>query len=492
MNRFANDVKWRSCKRISLCSLGGVKGLYRQNLVQGWVIIAAILLSAAFGWAEGTHQRGGLMENRFLFVLDTSSAMRSRTNGIAQAVEGLLNSEMDGEFRKGDTIGFWTYDEQINADMPMLVWSEDKKDSIARDLMRFVRHQRYEGRSHLGKVLTAVGKIMEQSDRLTVILLHDGSELIHGTEFDGDINDLQKKYAREFRSAHLPIVTILTARGGTVVDYTINYPSSISIPHTALAVAPPPQTNDLPVVITAAPPVAVPPAPATNALPAEPAPPPRHIEIIMSGTNHLSHEMTPSELAANNPPAAQNNIVMVATPPPQTNAPPATANSSPTAVEAIASNPPPSAPQPEPSAPATAAAPVVAQSVAAPAAVPSPQSTVAASVPAPLPAAAPVPPPDSASLPGAAPAQPFPPAKTQVPEPAPAPAPTRSPAFAAPPPPASAPATIAVVSPGPQVALYIIAFSLLTIAVVLVVFALRRLRADGSPSLISQSIDRGR
>jgi hypothetical protein len=41
-----------------------------------------------------------------------------------------------------------------------------------------------------------------------------------------------------------------------------------------------------------------------------------------------------------------------------------------------------------------------------------------------------------------------------------------------------------------QLALFIMAFSLLTIAVVLVVFLLRRSRSAPQPSLITQSIDR--
>jgi hypothetical protein len=51
---------------------------------------------------------------------------------------------------------------------------------------------------------------------------------------------------------------------------------------------------------------------------------------------------------------------------------------------------------------------------------------------------------------------------------------------------------LAIASTGQQVALFVIAFSLLVIAVVLVVFLVRRSRGHASPSLISQSIDRGR
>ncbi len=124
------------------------------------------------------------MENRFLFIIDTSSAMKSRTNGVEQAVAGLLNSDMRGEFRKGDTIGVWTYSDVLHSDFPMQVWSPENKDAIAADVLRYLRHQHYENRAHLEKVLRPVGQVMEQSDRVTLIFIYDGSEMIKGTEFD--------------------------------------------------------------------------------------------------------------------------------------------------------------------------------------------------------------------------------------------------------------------------------------------------------------------
>jgi hypothetical protein len=274
-----------------------------------------------------------------------------------------------------------------------------------------------------------------------MIFIYDGSELIHGTQFDGDINDLQKKYARQFRSAHLPIVTVLVARNGQVFDYTINYPDSITVPHTAIALPPP--TNAPPPAVVAA--AAVPP---TNSVPLEPSPPPRRIQIIMSGTNSVTRTITQWDSATNSPSSASSNIVMVTT---QQSPPPAIPAS---IAEPIASNPPPPVPAPTPEA--AAAEPDVVTTQPAPASV--------------LPSAPPKIPPTPApgTIPAAAPAPGTPPASVRAPVP------------------------LAVSSTGQQVALFVIAFSLLTIAVVLVVFLVRRSRGDGPPSLISQTIDRGR
>jgi hypothetical protein len=457
-------------------------------------IIALVLLAAVLCRADDAPQSPKRMENRFLFVIDTSSSMKSRTNGIEETVSGLLKTDMHGEFRKGDTLGVWTYDEKIHADFPMQVWSQDKKDAIAGDVMRYVRHQHYENRSHLDKVLTAIGKVLSQSDRLTVILIHDGSELIRGTEFDGDINDLQKKYSRQFRSAHQPMVTVLSARFGQVFDYSINYPSSITIPHTAIPLAPPPETNALPVNA-----IAVAPVPVTNAAPAEPAPPPRRIEIIMSGTNNLTRTTPQAESPASNPSPRQGNIVMAGPaqtqtqPQPQPQPVPAPtpatpANPAPVAAEPIASTPSPPASKPEPTTPETAAITAQPEPTPVPPSAPQkptpppPPTQIATVTPAPESSSTPTVVPSSAPLRSPAPAPVLSPAT--VPLPSPTTAPVRAPS------PASVP--LAVVSTAQQLALFVIAVSLLTIAVVLVVFLVRRSRGNSPPSLISQSIDRGR
>ena len=45
--------------------------------------------------------------------------------------------------------------------------------------------------------MPALNQVIKNSQRITIVLFSDGSGLIHGTPFDKEINDLQKKYARE-------------------------------------------------------------------------------------------------------------------------------------------------------------------------------------------------------------------------------------------------------------------------------------------------------
>jgi hypothetical protein len=375
-----------------------------------------MLLFAAWSRAEDppTHHRR--MENRFLFVIDTSSAMTSRTNGLEEVVTGLLASGMKGELRKGDTIGLWTYSDHLDTDFPMEVWAEDKKDSILKEVREHIGNLSYEKHSHLEKALPQIMHVVENSERVTVILIFDGADLIKGTPFDKDINGLHKHYAGEFRSAHEPIVTLMAARNGTVFDYTINYPGTVMVPHTADPL-PPPETNTPENLVVSAPPPPVEPAPSM--------PPPAKVQIILSGSDFIHNASAPppaaSHVAAVVTPASAPAPVVVSNVPPPVEAAPVAVQAAQTNVAPPEGSPPP--PAPIVTTPAKAA-PVV-------------------PAPAPIPAAAPI-----------------------------------------------APAVLAATT-GQLAAMFIIAFSLLTIAVVLVLFLVRRWRGP-QPSLISQSIDRSR
>jgi hypothetical protein len=403
-----------------------------------WVL-AGMLIGPARSRAEEPTAHHRRMENRFLFVIDTSSAMKSRTNGLVEAVTELLASGMKGELRKGDTIGLWTYSDTLSSDFPMQVWSEKKKDDIVNDVREHLRILVYENRAHLEKAWPAIHQVVANSERLTIFLIYDGAEAIKGTPFDRDINNLQKQYAREFRSAHEPFVTVLAARDGTIFDYTINHPGMVVVPHMADPL-PPPETNEPPPVAATPPPLEI----AT--------PPPHRIEINLSGAD-FPHHTSP-------PPPAASAVVAEATP-------------APAPAPAVVTNAPPPA----------QAAPIAVQAAQTTAAV-NTNVTPLEAAPAPPPAAStPIPAPIAPIV--TAPAKPVPVAL----------APPSTPAVVAQVPAAAvvpAPVAPAVVAASglQQVAMFIIAFSLLIIAVALVVLLVWRWRGRSQPSLISRSIDR--
>ncbi|HEV7925340.1 MAG TPA: VWA domain-containing protein [Verrucomicrobiae bacterium] len=426
-------------------------------------ILAGILLCAPSIRAQDSPEHHHSMENRFLFVVDTSSAMRSRTNFIAEAVTGLLATDMKGELRKGDTIGLWTYSDELSTDFPMQVWSEKRRNDIINEVHEHLRILVYENRSHLGKAWPAIQNVVANSERLTIILICDGSDDIKGTPFDKDINKLFRQHGREFRSAHEPFFTVMAARHGKIFDYTINRPNLVMIPHMADPLPPP--EEEAPAVVVATPPPEI-----TNA-------PPAKVIINLTGADFPHHTYSVPQVAAN-----------LAT------------DSTPADTNAVAQPTPAPAPAPAPAAVTNAQPPVQPAPVAAQTALTAPAVNAIATPNEP----ASVSPPAAASPP----LEPVVTAAAKPVEAAPAPPPTVTPSTVAPA--AITPSTItsgavvptevgpkpaasAVIAPtamSMQVALMVIAFSLLTIAVALVVLLVWRGRNRSQPSLISQSLNR--
>jgi hypothetical protein len=402
-------------------------------------LLAALLLAAPPCRANDAPGIPNQRENRFLFVVDTAARMRGCSNVIVQGVVDLLGSDMRGEFRKGDTIGLWTYNDKLHTEFPMQVWSKEDKSAILDEMAAYLRGRRYEKRAHFTNVMSPLNQVIKTSERITVILISDGSGLIQGTPFDKEINKLQKKYAHELRTAHVPFVTVLTARNGSVFDYTINYPGLVAIPHTANPEMPDEVKPSIAAAI---------PNPASNA-PAKPRP---MRSIIMSSATNAVHAAAPAPVAVAAP---------VAAPPAQPTPPKVVAPvPAPPPVAAVALAPP--------SQLAVATVTPPARDIAPPQTPPAPPPIVARQNPEPAAAAPPPHAPPTSETPGG-----------QQPPPAP---------------PVAHNAPVASIGPsgGARLALYVMAFSLLTIAVVLVVVLVRRSRRASHPSLISQSIDRPR
>lgn len=256
------------------------------------------------------------LENRFLFVIETSASMSRSADAVQGAMASILGSEMQGQLHKGDTVGLWTYNDKLSTDFPMQVWSGAQKKNILDAVSAHLHSVRYAKKGRLDRVWPSISSVMKSSRTLTVVFIYDGTEEIKGTRFDSEINDLQKEYQGELRSANLPFVTVLAARNGDFFEYTVNTPSStIRIPQTAEPVkkaesTPPTPTNAPPVKPREIRHVVIAPTLVTNSAPVAPTP-------IAPATNRPSK---PDPAPTQTP---QPTTVPLSNPPPQTVSTPA-------------------------------------------------------------------------------------------------------------------------------------------------------------------------
>lgn len=219
---------------------------------------------------------------RYLFIVDTSAAMRTQASAVRETVDNLLHSGMHAQLQRGDSIGVWTYHEQLHAgDLPVQQWSPEHEHAVASNIVAFLKSQKYEKKSRFDTVGPELQRLVKESERLTVLLITDGSEPVSGTPFDSNINEFFNKNSWKQKQKRMPITIVLRSFRGKFASFTINpapwpvqFPDFPPAPKVAAKpkskpppkqAAPPPTAP--PLIVVGEPPE---PAPVTPVVPAEP------------------------------------------------------------------------------------------------------------------------------------------------------------------------------------------------------------------------------
>jgi hypothetical protein len=439
-----------------------------------------------------------LSSNRFLFVVDTSAPMHSHLHDIIGVEESILRSSASGQLHDGDTIGVWTFNEDVHTGtMPLQVWSSDDAEEIALRVAEFIRQQDFGKKSRLDLAMVPVAKVVKMSDIITIFVISSGTGPIRGTPYDDDINNQYLQCLRDMGKKPMPIVTVLQGKRGKFIRYTVNaLPWPVVIPELPIALK---ITDESPAVTTAAPAVTPKAADQSIAASAAPTPPP-------PVQSQLQPVATAPSAAQPQPPPPPSPFGTSSPPPPPV--PMAQPQSPPPVVPVVVATAPPPAPPAMPAPVPAPVAPVIASETPAPAAPVTPPAPPAVearpATSAVLPIVPPRPPPlVQKTLPATgvltqdtAPAAPVPEA---APAPAaPAPVVTAAPAQTAPAAPVPAPSKTLVAQAtaliksftGNHRSLLLIGgVSLLVVATGLILLMARRSRSPGRVSLISQTMN---
>src|SRR5215469_11648616 len=152
----------------------------------------------------------GQSSNRWLFIFETTSSMRHRTNGVLAETEDLLKSGMHGLIHTGDTIGIWTFNDTLHTgEAPLQTWSLQTSPNITRHTLQFLSERQYEKSARMNEMLTNMLSIVDSSPFITVFLFTDGDDPIKGTPFDAQINQAFKASYHQQKKSSMPFVTVL-------------------------------------------------------------------------------------------------------------------------------------------------------------------------------------------------------------------------------------------------------------------------------------------
>jgi|GEM_PF-997541 len=221
---------------------------------------------------------------RWLFVVDTSSAMQRHADGLYRTAHRLVATGLGGRMRDGDVFTLWTYaDTVLTREFPLNAWTPELNIALANRTYEFLQRQKFRGKSNLRPVFAELSQALAISTNLTIVIVSDGTDVIVGTPFDRAINVTYGKHASEMRTAKMPFVTSLVTQRGEFTAWTVrggledvglpfrevSAPLAQTPPVTSAPVAPAPApAASSPSVV-----VPKPVAPQTNAPPAVVVPP---------------------------------------------------------------------------------------------------------------------------------------------------------------------------------------------------------------------------
>jgi len=162
---------------------------------------------------------------RFLLIVDTSAAMKKRAANVEQVVGNLFASGLGEQLHRGDTIGVWTYtDDLLAGQFPLQRWTPQTSGPIAQGIVEFLRSRKYEKTARLTPVIAQMKSVVADSDKITVLLISDGESALTGTPYDALIAEAYRTNAADQRKQQMPFLTVLRAVKGQFIGFTVNTP----------------------------------------------------------------------------------------------------------------------------------------------------------------------------------------------------------------------------------------------------------------------------
>ena len=219
--------------------------------------LAAVLLAVIFSIpalrAQPTEQT---VQSRFLFIFDTSKSMKPRKEATEKALNTMLATSLAGHLHSGDSMGVWTFGESLQTKgFPLQNWNPDAAVSIASNLVKYMGKQSYAKSTRFEALQPLLNRVMQSSERLTVLIFCDGEGKISGTPYDDAINQALQEKLAEQKKARQPFVIILRSQLGQYVGCTLGLPPlPLNYPEFPPLPLPPPPPAPKP---TNAPPVPV-------------------------------------------------------------------------------------------------------------------------------------------------------------------------------------------------------------------------------------------
>ena len=242
------------------------KSIHRNRNFHGAQWLVGLLATAILIPALHAQPTEETVQGRVLFVFDTSRAMKPRIEQVQKTLNTILATSLSGQMHSGDSIGVWTFNQNLRpGDYPLQTWNPDQAALLASNLVKFVEKQHYAKSTRFEALQPLLGRVVQNSARLTVLIFCDGGSKLSGTPYDAGVNQIFSERYNEQKKTGQPFVIVLRSQLGQYAGCTLTLPPEPMTypPFPPLPKPPPPapQVTNAPTPPPAPAPVVVPTAP---------------------------------------------------------------------------------------------------------------------------------------------------------------------------------------------------------------------------------------
>lgn len=206
--------------------------LMKLNRAAGCSTVLMVCLLTSEARSQTNVPKFATISSRFLVIVETSHPMGRRSDATLKTVGSLLYSGFNHQIKQGDSVGVWTYNQQLyTGRMPLQRWSTPLQHEIVSGTLDFLKSQKFEKQPAFASVRPALDKVIKESEFITVIVVSSGEDAMTGTPFDDKINELYKSWKIDQEKARMPFITVLRAKRGRITSYAaVPAPWQIEIP----------------------------------------------------------------------------------------------------------------------------------------------------------------------------------------------------------------------------------------------------------------------
>jgi hypothetical protein len=187
-----------------------------KRLIQSLMVCALTLVTQGVVGAPVDAE----VAYRYLIVLENSARMDRQQQVALDTVHQLILSGIQGRIREGDRLGIWTFRDRLERhSFQPILWSPGRARDVANDVYRTLRNSGFTREPALDLALSGVTAAAQATDLLTVFLVVSGTQSVHGTPFDADINQVFDQHAQAMRKNRRPFVVVLVMDQGRTVSH---------------------------------------------------------------------------------------------------------------------------------------------------------------------------------------------------------------------------------------------------------------------------------